>query len=70
MADDLFKELSNLDLINFSKTADDLFGELSHSNLLDFLHTQNLSDIKNMQEFNLMQSKLHLQSANTKHSIL
>ncbi len=50
-ADDLFGELSDSDLLHFSETANDLFGELSDSDLLDFLHTQDLSDIKSIQEF-------------------
>ncbi len=69
-ADDLFGELSDSDLLNFSEMADDLFGELSDSDLLDFLHTQDLSDIESIQEFDATQSRLLPQSADTERPIL
>ena len=68
--DNLFGELSDLDLLDFSEMVDDLFGDLSDSDLLDFLHMQDLSNRESIQEFDTTQSRLLLQSADTKQPIL
>lgn len=66
IVDDLFGELSDLDLLDFSKIADNLFKKLSNLDLLDFLYMQNLFDIKKIQEFDVILLRLLLQSTDIK----